>query len=254
MQNIQCATSHLVHAIVTAHGIFTPTETSLSLTTIVPLFSPSLQKCMYLDSVIVFIPGPRGKEGGHYICIKLINECWMMYDDQFVYKIPFPDLALNIYLAFYRSGSTLYQNRVPYIDQVPYLEIDIEALRTRFKPPPLPSTDYYTLDSSTGSIKPLKPKPRRIRKTTPKKKPPPAPQRREGIFVADKGTTDFAVKSQLRPSLIETHPATGTKSKKKESDSDYVPSQDSQADTETTEEDVGKTTIAEIREKGCHYQ
>ena len=149
-----------------------------------------------------------------------------MCDDSECFVSPYPDMPLNIYVAFYRYGCGAAKATVPNLDMEQLPSVASKEISQMFKPPDIPTMNV-TLDIDTQELAP--------KIVTPT----------EGRFVEPKEKTKFMEKLSLRPKVLTVKPPP-TRRAKKDDDTDYVPSSSDPSE----EEDPTIVPVPEPKPKG----
>ena len=110
-----------------------------------------------------------------------------MCDDSECFVSPYPDMPLNIYVAFYRYGCGAAKATVPNLDMEQLPSVASKEISQMFKPPDIPTMNV-TLDIDTQELAP--------KIVTPT----------EGRFVEPKEKTKFMEKLSLRPKVLTVKP------------------------------------------------
>ena len=138
---------------------------------------------------------------------------WLLCDDAECFVSPFPDIPMNVYIAFYRYGCSAAKASVPNFNMDELDTIAFEKVREMFKPPPIPELNI-TLDTNEPEGPILKPK---------------LIKPHEGRFAPEPEQTAFLKHLALKLSLLTNKPPL-TKRQKKDDDDDYVPSTEDPTD------------------------
>ena len=155
----------------------------------------------------MFIPSSEQKvtKGGHYVAYKDFNNVWLLCDDSECYVSSFPDIPLNIYIAFYQYGPSSKKARVPNleVDQLP--NMPFSKIVSMFKAPEFEPV-------STPTIEMDNPQSQKSDSTQVKTS--------EGTFVPPHDKSQFMEQLKLQPKLLSEKP-TSTKWVTKDDDDDY---------------------------------
>ena len=112
---------------------------------------------------------------------------WLLCDDSECFVSPYPDMPLNIYVAFYRYGCGAAKATVPNLDMEQLPSVASKEINEMFKAPEIPTLNV-TLDIDTQDLRP--------KIITP----------REGIFVQAKEKTKFMEQLSLKPKVLTVKP------------------------------------------------
>ena len=199
-----------------------------------------MKETYYLDSFIVFIPSNEQKvtKGGHYVAYKDFNNISLLCDDSEYYVSSFPDIPLNIYIAFYRYGPSSKKATVPNleVDQLP--NMPFSKIVSMFKAPEFKTVPTPTVDDAQ-TIETDNPQSQKSDSTQVKTS--------EGTFVPPHDKSQFMEQLKLQPKLL-SEKLTPTKQVTKDDDNNYVPS--TKNGTEDDEEDSQVDDSVEKPEKG----
>ena len=175
-----------------------------------------LQNTFYLDSLIIYLSNEESfGTSGHYVCIKLVGQKWLLLNDERVFEIAIPTQEINIYMAFFRRN----QRQDP--------EFQKFWPQKRFK-----KMSTLEVKATLGiELHPqAHPRPTTSRANAKKV------EINEAVYDKPKATSAFTEKVKNRPKLLEK-PAVSTTRRKPPSDDDYDPADDEQ-DTEDTIDDM----------------
>ena len=180
----------------------------------------TLQNTYYLDSIIIYKSNvDKFGSSGHYMCMKLLNRQWFLFNDAEVYSVDLPKYPLNIYMAFFRKTCTMGFASIRGWDQKHVWSLPLPQLKA-----------LIGLDSNPIEPK-VKAKKGKVQARNTRVKV------NEGKFVEPSQNTAFTSKMGNRPKLLTKKPPARKRKSPSDEDDDYDPNDDV-IDTEDTLEDI----------------